>query len=105
MKVTFDTDIQAHRHILEGAAEGILKNCGNSYVNAYTEILLKVLKNKGVYNGSTIGVIQDILKNETRSFDADDIANYMIQEPKHRNDPYIESEVELIEQQESVLNG
>lgn len=103
MEVIFNTEIDAHRHILECAAIGILENCGNSYINAYTEILLYILKNKGVYNGSTIGNIVDIKKNETTSLDKDDIEAYMLQTPKHRNDEYIQSEVRAIENQEKEL--
>jgi len=102
MKVTFDTEIEEHRLILQIAAEGILKDCCNSYINAGTEILLRLLKNKGVYNGSTIGIVQDIMKNETCSLEED---AYVNKYTKHRDDDYINERVTEIEGMEKELNN
>ncbi len=43
------------KYFMGSSITGILKNCANSYSNAWCENLLSIVKKHGAYTGSVVG--------------------------------------------------
>lgn len=56
-----NTELELAKTLVAHAVEAVLRNCGNSYVNSYTERWLELAKVLGVYKGPVVGSIKEVL--------------------------------------------
>ena len=54
--------IACHKILIVHAVTPVLNQCGNSYINAYTQQWLKAAKSIGAYQGPTTGRVNDVVR-------------------------------------------
>ncbi len=57
-----DEEFTKEQILIMLAVKPMLRNCANSYVNAYTQAWLEAAKSIGAYQGRTTGIVTEIME-------------------------------------------